>query len=258
MGVYTMDRLKNKVAVITGASSGIGAGTAKLFASEGASVVLVARRQEALDKIAGEIEAAGGVCMTAAGDVTNQADCENVFNKVIERFGRVDVLVNNAGDGDQHMTCAKCTDEMWYRMIELNQTSVLRFCREALKYMTAQGSGTIVNLSAIAGVYGNAGVSYSAAKAAVIAMTKNIAVQYAGKGIRCNAICPGPTLVPRMDGREAALYDTEFLATTERHMDMTIPFASVEDQANIILFLASDESKAITGQAIVSDNGMCL
>ena len=156
------------------------------------------------------------------------------------------------------MTTAKCTDEMWYRMIELNQTSVLRFCREALRYMEAQGSGAIVNLSAIAGVYGNAGVSYSAAKAAVIAMTKNIAIQYAGRGIRCNALCPGPTMVPRMDGREAALYDTDFLATTERHMDMTIPFAAVEDQANILLFLASDESKAITGQAIVSDNGMCL
>ena len=252
------NRLSDKVAVITGASSGIGAETARVFAREGASVVLVARRQEALDRIAGEIEAAGGVCLTVSADVTKQDDCERVFRDTVKRFGRVDILVNNAGDGDQHMTTAKCTDEMWYRMIELNQTSVLRFCREALHYMEKQGSGTIVNLSAIAGVYGNAGVSYSAAKAAVIAMTKNIAVQYAGKGIRCNAICPGPTLVPRMDGREAALYDTEFLATTERHMDMTIPFASVEDQASVILFLASDESKAITGQAIVSDNGRCL
>jgi NAD(P)-dependent dehydrogenase (short-subunit alcohol dehydrogenase family) len=253
-----MERLKDKVAVITGASSGIGAETARLFAREGASVVLVARRQEALDRMAEEIRSAGGVCLTAAGDVTKQADCENVFKKAVERFGRVDILVNNAGDGDQHMTCAKCTDEMWYRMIELNQSSVLRFCREALKYMERQGSGTIVNLSAIAGVYGNAGVSYSAAKAAVIAMTKNIAVQYAGHGIRCNAVCPGPTLVPRMDGREDNLYDKDFLAITERHMDMSIPFASVEDQANVILFLASDESKAITGQAIVSDNGRCL
>ncbi len=253
-----MNRLTGKIAVITGASSGIGAETARLFAREGASVVLAARRQEALDQVAEEIRAAGGVCLAVAGDVTRQADCENIFRKTVERFGRVDILVNNAGDGDQHMTCAKCTDEMWYRMIELNQTSVLRFCREALRYMEAQGSGTIVNLSAIAGVYGNAGVSYSAAKAAVIAMTKNIAVQYAGRGIRCNAVCPGPTLVPRMDGRENALYDVDFLATTERHMDMTIPFAAAADQANVILFLASDDSKAITGQAIVSDNGMCL
>lgn len=252
------ERLKDKVAVITGASSGIGMCTARRFAAEGAKVVLVARRQEALDRAAAEIRAAGGECFPVAGDVTKQADCENVFRQTAEHYGRVDILVNNAGDGDQHRTTVKCTDELWYRMIELNQTSVLRFCREALKYMEKQGSGTIVNLSAIAGVYGNAGVSYSAAKAAVIAMTKNIAVQYAGHGIRCNAVCPGPTLVPRMDGREGDLYDKEFLATTERHMDMTIPFASVEDQANVILFLASDESKAITGQAIVSDNGRCL
>lgn len=251
-------RLAGKIAIITGASSGIGAETARLFAAEGASVVLTARRQEALDRIAAEIEQVGGICLTVAGDVTKQDDCENVFQKTVEHFGRVDILINNAGDGDQHMTCAKCTDEMWYRMIELNQTAVLRFCRQALRYMEQQGSGTIVNLSAIAGVYGNAGVSYSAAKAAVIAMTKNIAVQYAGKGIRCNALCPGPTMVPRMDGREDGLFDLDFRAITERHMDMTIPFAHARDQANVLLFLASDESKAITGQAIVSDSGMCL
>ncbi len=252
------DRLQNKIALITGASSGIGAAAARRFAGEGAGVVLTARRQGPLDALAAEIEAAGGICLPVPGDVTSQADCDEVFRRAMERFGRIDILVNNAGDGDQHMTTAKCTDEMWQRMIELNQTAVLRFCRAVLPIMEAQGSGVIVNLSAIAGVYGNAGVSYSAAKAAVIAMTKNIALQYAGRGIRCNALCPGPTLVPRMDGREDALYDHDFLATTERHMDMTIPFARAEDQANILLFLASDESRAITGQAIVSDGGMCL
>lgn len=124
--------------------------------------------------------------------------------------------------------------------------------------MRAQGSGSIVNLSAIAGVYGNAGVSYSAAKAAVIAMTKNIALQYTGTDIRCNAVCPGPTAVDRMDGRENALIDQTFFAITDRHMDSSIPFASAEDQANVIAFLASDLSRCITGQAIVTDNGRCL
>lgn len=252
------DRFFQKTAVVTGASSGIGAETARRFAREGANVVLFARRQEALDAVAAEITAQGGVCMTVAGDVTKQEDVERLFREAQARFGSVDVLVNNAGDGDHHMTTAKCTDEMWYRMIELNQTSVLRMCREALQYMEKQGSGAIVNLSAIAGVYGNAGVSYSAAKAAVIGITKNIAIQYAGRGIRCNAVCPGPTFVPRMDGREQALYDTDFQEITERHMDMTIPFARVEDQANVILFLASEEARAVTGQAIVSDGGMCL
>ena len=251
-------RFENKAVIVTGASSGIGAVTAKMFAAEGANVVLFARRQEPLDAVAAEIEAAGGRCITVTGDVTKQADCERLMARTHEVFGSIDVLVNNAGDGDHHMTTAKCTDEMWYRIIELNQTSVLRLCREALHYMEKQGSGAIVNLSAIAGVYGNAGVSYSAAKAAVIGMTKNIAIQYAGRGIRCNALCPGPTMVPRMDGREQALYDTDFQATTERHMDMTIPFSKPEDQASVIMFLASDDARAVTGQAIVSDGGMCL
>jgi len=166
--------------------------------------------------------------------------------------------VNNAGDGDQHRTAENVSDEFWNRMIALNQSSVFYFCRAVLPQMRKQGSGSIVNLSAIAGVYGNAGVSYSAAKAAVIAITKNVALDCTGTDIRCNAVCPGPTLVDRMDGREDALYDKEFLAITERHMDMTIPFAQPEDQANVILFLASDLSRAINGQAIVTDNGRCL
>ena len=253
-----MKLLENKVALITGGSSGIGAVTAKLFAQQGATVVIFARRMEVLEEKAAEIRAMGGTCLPIAGDVTDPDSCNAAVEQVIGTFGRLDILVNNAGDGDHHTTTEKCSNEFWDKMITLNQSSVFYFCRAALPHMVRQGSGSIVNLSAIAGVYGNAGVSYSAAKAAVIAITKNIAIQYAGAGIRCNAVCPGPTLVPRMDGREEALYDKEFLATTERHMDMTIPFAEAIDQANVILFLASDLSKAVTGQAIVSDNGRCL
>ncbi len=251
-------RLEGKVAVITGASSGIGAVTAMLFTKEGAKVVLFARRPGPLKDMAEKIRSLGGECFAVSGDVTSQEDCRHVFEVAMAEYGRVDILVNNAGDGDHHITTAKADDSLWYRMIELNQSSVFRFCREALHYMEKQGSGTIVNISAIAGVYGNAGVSYSAAKAAVIGITKNIAIQYAGRGIRCNALCPGPVNVPRMDGREEALFDRDFLAVTERHMDMTIPFSEPEAQADAILFLASDESRCITGQAIVSDNGMCL
>ena len=250
-----MELLKDKVALITGASSGIGLTTAKLFAKEGAKVAILARRMNVLEEKAAEIRAEGGVC---PGDVTDPESVNAAVRKVLDEFGRIDILVNNAGDGDQHRTTENVSDEFWNRMIALNQNSVFYFCRAVLPHMRAQGSGSIVNLSAIAGVYGNAGVSYSAAKAAVIAITKNIAFQYTGTDIRCNAVCPGPTLVPRMDGREDELYDKEFLAVTERHMDMTIPFAQPEDQANVILFLASDLSRAITGQAIVTDNGRCL
>lgn len=251
--------LEHKIALITGGSSGIGAVTAKTFAAEGAKVVITARRQAALDAVAADIRAAGGTCLTVAGDVTDPADVKRVVAEAISAFGRVDVLVNNAGDGDFHTTTVNCTDEFWDKMIALNQTSVFRFCREVLPHMEAQGHGAIVNLSAIAGVYGNAGVSYSSAKAAVIAITRNIAVQYAGRGIRCNAVCPGPTAVDRMvDPALDGKYDKAFMAVTERHMDMSIPFSTAQEQANVIAFLASDASNAVNGQAVVTDAGRCL
>lgn len=253
-----MKLLEGKVALITGASSGIGAVTARLFAQHGANVVIFARRKEMLEQRAAEIRALGVECLPIAGDVTDSDCCQAAVTRTVEVFGHLDILVNNAGDGDHHTTAEDCTNGFWEHMIALNQSSVLYFCRAALPHMRSQGSGSIVNLSAIAGVYGNAGVSYSAAKAAVIAMTKNIALQYTGTAIRCNAVCPGPTLVDRMDGREDALYDKAFQSITERHMDMTIPFAKAEDQANVILFLASDLSRAVTGQAIITDNGRCL
>lgn len=253
-----MEILKGKVALVTGASSGIGLTTAKLFAREGAKVAILARRLNVLEEKAAEIRAEGGECLAIAGDVTDPESVNAAVQKVIDTWGRIDILVNNAGDGDQHRTAENVSDEFWNRMIALNQSSVFYFCRAVLPQMRKQGAGSIVNLSAIAGVYGNAGVSYSAAKAAVIAITKNVALDCTGTDIRCNAVCPGPTLVDRMDGREDALYDKEFLAITERHMDMTIPFAQPEDQANVILFLASDLSRAINGQAIVTDNGRCL
>lgn len=253
-----MKLLEGKVALITGASSGIGLATAKCFAENGANVVILARRKEVLEQKAEEIRALGVECLPIPGDVTDSESCRAAVEKTIEVFGHLDILVNNAGDGDHHTTTEDCSDEFWAKMIALNQSSVFYFCRAVLPYMRKQGHGSIINLSAIAGVYGNAGVSYSAAKAAVIAITKNVAVQYTGTDIRCNAVCPGPTMVDRMDGREDALYNKEFMEITERHMDMSIPFAKAEDQANVILFLSSDLSKAITGQAIVTDNGRCL
>lgn len=253
-----MEMLKDKVALITGGSSGIGAETARVFAKHGAKVAIFARGQEKMDRVAAELKALGADCLTIAGDVTKSEDCSAAVEQVVAVFGRIDVLVNNAGAGDFHTTTEKCSDAFWDQMIALNQSSVLYCCRAALPHMRAQGSGSIVNLSAIAGVYGNAGVSYSAAKAAVIAMTKNIALQYTGTDIRCNAVCPGPTAVDRMDGREDAFMDLDFFAITGRHMDSSIPFAAAEDQANVIAFLASDLSRCITGQAIVTDNGRCL
>ncbi len=253
-----MDRLKDKVAVITGASAGIGQGTAELFAKEGAAVVLTARRVDRLNAIAERIERAGGKALVVPGDATKVADVRNVIERTIETFGKIDILVNNAGISDRHTAIIRVTDQFWDDVIDTDLTSVFYFCREALNYMVQAGEGVIVNVSSIGGVYGNAGVSYSASKAGVIGLTKNIAIQYAGTRIRCNAVCPGPTPTELNTPEQLATFDQEFMEICERHTDHSVGDSEVMDQANAILFLANDESRCITGQSLVVDRGMCL
>jgi NAD(P)-dependent dehydrogenase (short-subunit alcohol dehydrogenase family) len=253
-----MDRLKGKVAVITGANSGIGETTAELFAKEGAAVVLVARRQDKLKEVEERITKQGGKALTVPGDVTSPADCKNVFKQTVDTFGKVDILVNNAGIVDRHTPTIRTTDELWQNVVDVNQTGTFLFCREALQYMTKAKAGAIINVSSIAGVYGNGGAAYSASKYAVIGLTKNIAIQYAGKGIRCNAVCPGPTPTALNAPEKLEHFDKEFSEICFRHFDHGVGDSETIDQANAILFFANDESRCITGQALVIDRGMCL
>ncbi len=253
-----MDRLKGKVAVITGASAGIGQGTAELFAKEGAAVVLTARRVDRLNALAEKIEKAGGKALVVPGDATKVGDVRNVIEQTIETFGKIDILVNNAGISDRHTATIRVTDQFWDEVVGTDLTSVFYFCREALNHMAPAGEGVIVNVSSIGGVYGNAGASYSAAKAGVIGLTKNIAIQYAGTKIRCNAVCPGPTPTELNTPEQLATFDQEFMEICERHTDHSVGDSEVIDQANAILFLANDESRCITGQSLVVDRGMCL
>lgn len=253
-----MGRLDNKVAIITGASSGIGEETARLMAQEGAAVVLAARRREKLKKVTDEICAAGGKALAVSGDVSVKEDCVHIVAKTIAAFGKLDILVNNAGIGDKHLPITKCSDEWWAKVIKVDQTSVFQMTKEALKYMEPAASGVVVNISSIGGVFGSAGISYSGAKSAIIGMTKNIAIQFAGKGIRCNAICPGPTSTEINTPDKMADFDMAFVEQTARHMNMSLPETTARDQANAILFFASDESKAITGQVLIVDNGITL
>ena len=257
-----MGRLDHKVAIITGASSGIGEETARLFAREGASLVLTARRKEKLQTVADEINtAAGGTSLRAlavSGDVSVKEDCVHIVKETIAAFGKIDILVNNAGIADKHLPITRCSDEWWDEVIRIDQTSVFWMTKEALKHMEPAAYGSIVNISSIGGVFGSAGISYSGAKAAVIGMTKNIAIQFAGKGIRCNAICPGPTPTPLSAPEKVKTFDTAFADQCAMHMNMTLPQATVLDQANAILFFASDEAKAVTGQIMIVDNGITL
>lgn len=253
-----MNRLEGKVAVITGANSGIGELTAELFAKEGAFVILMARRKEKLKEVEERINKNGGQALAISGDVSSVNDCKYVFEQVVKNFGKVDILVNNAGISDHFYSTLRTTDETWQNILAINLTGVFYCCREALKYMTLSNEGVIVNISSIGGVYGIAGAAYSSSKSAVIGLTKNIAVQYAGTKIRCNAVCPGPTDTPMQSPDPEGSFDAEMREITSRHMDISIGGTESVDQANAILFFANEESRYITGQCLIIDRGCCL
>ena len=252
-----MKRLAGKIAVVTGSSSGIGETTAKVFAREGATVVLVARRGDRLRRVRAEIETEGGAADVVVADLATQEGCDRTIDHVIATFGRIDVLVNNAGVPDRHMPTTRTSNELWDRVIGVDLTSVFYMCRAALKHMEARSSGSIINISSI-GARGLAGAAYSSAKAGVLSLTRNIAIQFAGKGIRCNATLPGPTPTELNTPEALATFDPEMPAITARHFDLSVPESTTEDQAYAILFFASDESKAITGQCLTVDNGGTL
>lgn len=253
-----MNRLQGKVAIITGSNSGIGKATALRFAQEGANVVLCARRFDLLEEVAQQCRAYGVEALAVKADVTSHDDCTNVVETTVKKFGRIDILVNNAGIADKHRPISECSDEWWDHVIATDQTSLFYMSKDVLKYMSEAKSGSIVNVSSIGGVFGSAGISYSAAKSGVLGFTKNIAIQYAPEGIRCNAVCPGPTPTALNAPEEVATFTTWFADRCAQHMNMTLPESSAEDQANAILFFASDESVAVTGQVLVVDHGTTL
>ena len=225
-----MDRLKGKVAIITGGNSGVGEATAKMFAKEGATVVITARREAALEKVAEEIKAAGGEVYAVSTDISKKGNPERLMDLVIEKYGKIDILVNEKGP--------------------------MRCMRAAAQKM--QAGASIVNVASIAGVKGCGGAAYVASKAAIVGVTKHTALRFQATGIRCNAICPGNIITPMTSGTNPAALDPDMIGAMSTHSNLRTPSCTAEDVANVILFFASDESKAITGQAIVTDFGAML
>jgi NAD(P)-dependent dehydrogenase (short-subunit alcohol dehydrogenase family) len=250
-------RLHNKIAIVTGGNSGIGRATAALFCQEDARVVIAGRRDAENRRAVDEISAVGGEISAIEADLSKSEDCRKVVDETIKRCGRIDVLVNNAGIADRHMPINLCTEEWYNEICLIDQYSVYYMSKYALEYMDKAGKGSIVNVSSI-GAQGVAGIAYSAAKAAVNAMTKNIALQYSPTAIRCNAVAPGPTPTPLNAPEAFKFFNREFADACAKHIDITLPAAGVEDQAEAILFFASDVSKAITGQILYVDHGCTL
>jgi len=249
--------LKNKIVIITGAGSGIGAASAKLFGTHGAKVVASDINLENAQKVADEIKEAGGQASAIKTDVTKFEEVEALVARAVADHGKLDVIVNNAGIGGANQKkTAEHTHEDWHNVIAVNQTGVFYCMQVALQQMMKQGHGNIVNIASLAGLKASGNnLSYSASKFAVVGMTKSAALEYGHKNIRINAVCPGYT--------HSALLD-QLLSVREDMGDILkryIPmrrFGEADEIAEGICWLASDNSKFITGQTITLDGGTSL
>ncbi|MDA0811329.1 MAG: SDR family NAD(P)-dependent oxidoreductase [Verrucomicrobia bacterium] len=250
-------QVENKTVIITGAASGIGAATAKLFARHGATVVASDMDLAGAERTVTSIEEQGGKGLAMQANVANHEEVAELVNRTVAECGQLDILVNNAGTGPRQM---KKTGDFelsdWDRVILVNQTGVFYGMKYALQQMAKQGHGGIVNVASLAGVKASMNhISYAASKFAVVGMTKAAALEYAALNIRINAVCPGYT--------ESALLDKllsmgpKVEAILKRHIPMN-RFCTAEEVAEAIVWLASDSTGYITGQAIVLDGGAQL
>ncbi|MGB3149875.1 MAG: SDR family NAD(P)-dependent oxidoreductase [Maribacter sp.] len=249
--------LKDKIVVITGAGSGIGAATAKLFGSHKTTVVVSDINLEGAENVASEIEKEGGKAFALETDVTDFEQVEKLLHTVVDKHGRVDVMVNNAGIGGKHQAkTADHTMEDWHNVIAVNQTGVFYCMKLAIQQMMKQGYGNIVNVASLAGLKASGNnLSYAASKFAVVGMTKSAALEYGRKNIRINAVCPGFT--------HSALLEQLLSVSPDMgdKLKRFIPmgrFGEADEIAEAICWLASENSKFITGQTITLDGGTSL
>lgn len=249
-------RLNGKVAVITGAASGIGRATAELFASEGASVVASDWNARALESAVADVRARGRKIVGIPGNVAVRAEAEAMVDRTLTEYGRLDVLVNNAGAMDYNHGVGAVSDEVWERLLAINLTGPMYTSRRAVQLMLAAGSGSIVNVASAAGASGAvAGAAYTAAKHGLVGLTRNTAWMYAQKGIRCNAILPGGVSTGIVTGMDPAKWDPDGTARVRTfHASMPRILEPI-DIARLALFLASDESRHVNGALISADAG---
>ena len=253
-----MDRLKDKVAIVTGGNSGIGEAIAETFAREGAKVVVASLGASCRDNIAKKLKAMGAEYLMIPCDISKEEDVKNVFDKTIKKFKRVDVMINNAGVLEKGLLpIDKFKSEDWEWVTRINTFGTMLCMKYASNVMLKQKGGSIVNISSIAGARGFGGSVYCSTKAAMLGLTRNSAMRFAGTGIRCNAICPGSVLTPMTTGTSGNL-DPDMYGAMENYGNLNVGICKPEDIANVALFLASDESSAITGQELIVDKGYSL
>jgi len=237
-------RLAGKVAVITGTASGIGAETAELFRSEGALVVGV------------DLNPSEGVDLSLMADVTDEAQVKDVYERTMREHGRIDVLFNNAGiSPPDDVSVLDTSLEAWQRVQDVNLKSVFLCCKHGIPHLLDSGGGSVINVASFVAVMGAATsqISYTASKGGVLALSRELGVEFARNGVRVNALCPGPVDTPLL--QELYANDPEAAARRMVHVPMG-RFARAREIANAVLFLASDESSFITATTFLVDGGI--
>ncbi|MFC8427574.1 SDR family NAD(P)-dependent oxidoreductase [Streptomyces sp. NPDC057253] len=247
------EAVNGRSVIVTGAGSGIGRAAALAFASQGDRVVVADLNADGAHAVVKEIESAGGIAVAVTGDLSEQAVVDRVAATAVERFGGVDVLVNNAGIMDRMSALADVSDAEWERVIRVNLTAPFLLTRAVLPHMLDAGGGAIVNTASEAALRGSAaGAAYTASKHGIVGLTKSLAVMYRKNGIRANAICPGGTATAISVEADQAAHGP---ATIGPHFVNLGRISQPEEQAAVILFLASKAAGNINGAILPVDDG---
>jgi NAD(P)-dependent dehydrogenase (short-subunit alcohol dehydrogenase family) len=248
-----MGKLDGKVAVITGAAAGIGAATARLFASEGAAVVIADYNGVGGELVADEIQESGGRASAVQTNVARAEDVQAMIDHALSKFGSIDILMNNAGIGSAPVPIHETDEKDWDRVIAVDLKGVFLGIKYVVPHMIERGGGTIINVASIAGLVGSPRLSpYAAAKAGVIELTKVVAAEYSRYNIRCNTIAPGWTQTAIVDAYMSS-------GVSEEKLVKNVPMrrlGHVSEIAHTALFLASDEAAFVQGTTVVIDGGL--
>ena len=249
-----MKKLSGKTAVVTGAGSGMGKAIALLFAAEGCKVVATDINQQRLDALQTEIKAGGGEATTLLANMAAEEDIERMISTTVSTYGTLDILVNNAGIMDHFAPVAELDNNMWEKVMNINVTGPMKAMRAAVKIFLTKGSGCIVNIASIGGLYGaRAGAAYTASKHALIGLTKNTGFMYAKTGIRCNAIAPGAVATNIGDTIDMSKITPLVNDRIMAGMVLNAKTGEPADIAKAALFLASDDAGFINGTVLTAD-----